>query len=90
MTILSFPLQVSNTVKANRRQTDQLLSYFDSAAEGSRHLLSKAVRKFEGGAEEYVLARYLWSGPPGGGDTLRLGLFATLGALPLLMVVCRH
>jgi hypothetical protein len=36
------------------------------------------VRKFESGGEEHSLVRYLWAGPPGGGDTLRLGLFATL------------
>jgi len=55
-----------------------VLSYLDSVTESSRHLLSRAVKKFESGGEEYGIPRFIWSGPVGGGDTFRLGLFATL------------
>jgi hypothetical protein len=55
-----------------------LLSYFDTLAAGSRHLLSKNVRRFDYRGEEYSIPRFLWSGPPGGGDIFRLGIFATL------------
>jgi murein peptide amidase A len=61
-----------------QRQTDQVLSYLDSVSESSRHLLSRAVKKFECGGQEYGIPRFIWSGPVGGGDTFRLGLFATL------------
>lgn len=64
--------------EASPRQSGQLPGFFQSVAESSRHVLSMTVRKFESGGEEHSLVRYLWAGPPGGGDTLRLGLFATL------------
>lgn len=76
MTLVNPP--VALPVKSNRRHIDQLLRPFDSLAETSRHLLSKSVRKFDCHGEEYGIPRYIWSGPPGGGDTFRLGLFATL------------
>ncbi|MCI0540479.1 MAG: succinylglutamate desuccinylase/aspartoacylase family protein [Verrucomicrobiales bacterium] len=78
MTLVNPLSPVSPPAKASRRSFEQLLAAFDSVADGSRHLLSRAVRKFESGGEEYFIPRYLWSGPPGGGDTFRLGLFATL------------
>lgn len=78
MTLVNPPTPVSPTPKASRRSLDQLLATFDSVADSSRHLLSKAVRKFDCDGEEYALPRYIWSGPPGGGDIFRLGLFATL------------
>jgi murein peptide amidase A len=64
--------------EANPRQSGQLPVFFQSLAESSRHVLSMTVRKFESGGKEHALVRYIWAGPPGGGDTLRLGLFATL------------
>lgn len=57
---------------------DRLLRYFDAVADNSRHLLSRAVKKFEVGGAEYGIPRFIWAGPPGGGETFRLGLFATL------------
>jgi len=70
----STPAQESN----GSLQPDRLLRYFDSVAEKSGHLLSKAVKKFDANGEEYGIPRYIWAGPPGGNDTFRLGLFATL------------
>lgn len=60
------------------RAVDRLLPYFDSVAENSRHLLSRAVRRFEVNGTEYGLPRFIWAGPNGGGDGFRLGIFATL------------
>lgn len=57
---------------------DRLLRYFDTVADNSRHLLSRAVKKFEVGGVEYGLPRFIWAGPAGGGETFRLGIFATL------------
>jgi protein MpaA len=71
---LSPPAKESN----GSRQPDRLFRYFDSVAEKSGHLLSKAVRKFDVNGEEYGIPRFIWAGPPGGNDTFRLGLFATL------------
>lgn len=57
---------------------DRLLRYFDAVADNSRHLLSRAVKKFEVDGVEYGIPRFIWAGPPGGGETFRLGIFATL------------
>src|SRR5436190_18062623 len=76
--VKSTPPQLAPTNADPSRQSDRLLSYFDSVAESSRHLLSRAVKKFEFGGEEYGIPRFIWSGPAGGGDTFRLGLFATV------------
>src|SRR6187401_1280445 len=64
--------------RLKRRKPEQLLHYFDSVAASSRHLLSRAVKKFEVTGEEYGIARYLWAGPAAGHEPFRLGIFATL------------
>lgn len=61
-----------------RRSISQLLEYFDSITDYSPQVLGKSILSFHSGGEEYGIPRYLWSGPSGGGDTFRLGLFATL------------
>ena len=90
MAIVNLPTPISSSANAGRGQIGPLLRFFDFVAEVSRHVLSKGVRRFESGGQEYAIARYAWSGPAGGGDPLRLGLFATLngdepeGALALI------
>ena len=49
----------------------------DAVAEHSRHLISKSLGTFESGDGTYALPRYLFVGPRGGGDVLRIGIFAT-------------
>ncbi|MEY2409349.1 MAG: murein peptide amidase [Verrucomicrobiota bacterium] len=78
MTLVNSSTPVALAPTASRRKSDQLLGYFDSVAEDSRHLLSKTVRKFDCGETQHGIPRFLWSGPPGGGDTFRLGIFAAL------------
>ena len=76
--VISAPQKLAPINASQPRQPDQLLGYLDSLTESSRHLLSRAVRKFEFDGKEYGIPRFIWSGPAGGGDTFRLGLFATL------------
>ncbi|MFM7100897.1 MAG: succinylglutamate desuccinylase/aspartoacylase family protein [Verrucomicrobiota bacterium] len=80
----------SGATPTPRRRTARLLAPLDRLAESSRWLLSKSLGRFNSDGREYTLPRYLFAGPPGGGDRFRLGLFATLhgdepeGALGLI------
>ncbi|MFM8360569.1 MAG: hypothetical protein ACKOET_18625, partial [Verrucomicrobiota bacterium] len=80
----------SGATPTPRRRTARLLAPLDRLAESSRWLLSKSLGRFNSDEREYTLPRYLFAGPPGGGDRFRLGLFATLhgdeleGALGLI------
>ncbi|MFO1511705.1 MAG: hypothetical protein U1F83_02140 [Verrucomicrobiota bacterium] len=78
MTVVNSKLSPPAPESKDSRQPDRLLRYFDSVAEKSGHLLSKAVKTFESGGERYGIPRFIWAGPPGGNDTFRLGIFATL------------
>jgi hypothetical protein len=44
----------------------------------SDHLLSKSFGEFENHGKTYRLPRYILLGPKGGGDTIRLGIFAVI------------
>lgn len=68
----------ASSVPREPQTPDRLLRHFDAVAENSWHLLSRAVKQFTAGGAAYGLPRYIWAGPPGGGETFRLGLFATL------------
>ena len=61
-----------------RRSVDRLLEPLDELAERSANFLSRSFGGFHCGGQRYELPRYVYLGPKGGGDTLRLGLFATL------------
>lgn len=61
-----------------RRPGESLLRYFYELSAGSRYLMSHAEWPVRHGNDEYALSRFLWAGPKGGGETLRIGLFATL------------
>ncbi|MCC6234819.1 MAG: M14 family metallocarboxypeptidase [Verrucomicrobiales bacterium] len=58
------------------RSADALLARWDALAQDSDHLLRKPLGEDSEGRP--ALPRYLFLGPRGGGDFLRLGLFATL------------
>lgn len=62
------------TDSAGRLRPDRLLAPFEELVEQSDYLLSKPLG-LEG---RFVLPRYVFMGPQGGGDTIRLGLFATI------------
>lgn len=76
-----------------RRQVDRLLIALDQLAEQSPYFLSKALGQFDNDGRTYTLPRYLFLGPKGGGDPIRLGIFATIhgdepeGALALTRFV---
>jgi predicted deacylase len=72
---------------------DRLLAQLDAAAENSDHLFKKHFGQFESGGQSYEMPRYLYLGPKGGGDIVRIGIFATIhgdepeGALALTRLV---
>jgi hypothetical protein len=72
---------------------DRLLAPLDFIAEASPHFLSKSFGHFESRGRTYNLPRYMYLGPKGGGDPIRLGVFATIhgdepeGALALTQFV---
>lgn len=61
-----------------KRSVERLLAPFDQIAESSPHFLSKSFGQFQSAGQSYSLPRYVYLGPKGGGDTLRIGIFATI------------
>ena len=65
----------------------------EQLAEFSPRLLGKSLREFECNGETYGLPRYVYLGPRGGGDRIRIGIFAAIhgdepeGALALVRFV---
>jgi hypothetical protein len=45
-------------------------------AEGSDYLIAGSAGEFEAGHQVYQIPRFIFMGPSGGGDTVRLGIFA--------------
>jgi len=76
-----------------RRSVERLLAPLDQLAENSPHFLSKSFGQFHSAGQTYSLPRYVYLGPKGGGDTIRIGIFATIhgdepeGALALTRFV---
>ena len=52
----------------------RLLEGLHELAENSRHIVSKSFGLFESHGREYNLPRYVFLGPKGGGDTIRIGI----------------
>lgn len=65
-------------VAPERRNLDRLLSMLDQIADTSPQFLSKSFGKFESAGRTYSLPRYVYLGPKGGGDTIRIGIFASI------------
>jgi len=61
-----------------RRSLDRLLAQLDQLAENSSQLIRKPFGQFEIEGRRYSLPRYIYLGPKGGGDTIRIGIFATI------------
>jgi predicted deacylase len=65
--------------KLERRPVERLLAPLAAAAENSRHFVSSnPLGQFESEGKTYSLPRYVYLGDKGGGDTIRLGIFATI------------
>jgi len=93
-TILDFSKTVARKqVFASKRAIDKLVAPFEEMALDSNYLLAKPLSEFESNERKYHLPRYVLLGPKGGGDTIRIGLFATLhgdepeGALALVRFI---
>jgi murein peptide amidase A len=93
-THLEFPKPVTRKqVVVDKRAMEKLLSPLDEIALNSPSLMAKPLGQFESNGQQYTLPRYLFIGPRGGGDTIRIGVFATLhgdepeGALGLLRFI---
>lgn len=71
-------LTKQGSVAAARRSATRLLEPLHELAEGSQHILSKSFGFFESHGHQYTLPRYVFLGPKGGGDTIRIGIFATI------------
>jgi len=90
-------LQHNSTLAVNsipeRRDMDRLLASLDELAENSSRLISKTLGQFENSGKAYRLPRYVYLGPKGGGDIIRIGIFAAIhgdepeGALALTRFV---
>ena len=56
----------------------KVLAALDGLAARSPHLISKSFGPFTSYGRDYILPRYVFVGPKGGGETVRLGIFATI------------
>ncbi|HMO64440.1 MAG TPA: succinylglutamate desuccinylase/aspartoacylase family protein [Verrucomicrobiota bacterium] len=78
--MIATPSRVSPVAAPSRarRSISRFLEPFEQLVGRSSRLLKKPLAEFTRGGETYHLPRYVFVGPKGGGDTLRLGLFATI------------
>ncbi len=61
-----------------RRSLDTVLGPLDEIAAGSSYLIANHGASFECGGESYPMPRYLFLGPRGGGEPIRIGVFAAI------------
>ena len=80
MSTILTPRQTSAAVNAypERRAVARLLAQLDQLAEYSPHFVSKSRGQFESAGQTYSLPRYIYVGSKGGGDAIRIGIFATI------------
>ncbi|HEY1172276.1 MAG TPA: succinylglutamate desuccinylase/aspartoacylase family protein [Verrucomicrobiae bacterium] len=69
---------LSRTTVAQRRSIANLLAPLNRLAETSPNLLVKSAGKFDHHGEAYDLPRYMFIGPKGGDEPIRIGLFAAI------------
>src|ERR1035437_7909541 len=78
---MPLPLIDSPTMKpvgAGRRAIPELLAPLNQIAADSPNLVANHGAQFKCGDQTYEMPRYLFIGPKGGDDTIRLGIFAGL------------
>lgn len=68
----------ASSAHAGRRAADRLLAQLDQVAENSDYFLKKPFGRIESGGQTHTLPRYVFLGPKGGGDIIRIGIFATI------------
>jgi len=67
---------VTKPVRAGRRSLTNLLMPLERTAATSLHLMANHGARFEHDGEAYEIPRYLFVGPKGGDESLRIGIFA--------------
>ena len=77
MKILTQSVAAQVQARRTRRLAD-LLAPIEELARQSAGLLSKPLAAFHVAGDEYQIPRYLFIGPRGGDDPIRLGLFAAI------------
>ena len=77
MKILTQSVAAQVQARRTRRLAD-LLAPVEELARQSAGLLSKPLAAFHVAGDEYQIPRYLFIGPRGGDDPIRLGLFAAI------------
>ncbi len=84
---------VSYRPPRERRSVERLLAPLAALAESSGRFTCRSLGNFEQGERSYSLPRFVYLGPKGGGDTIRIAVLATLqgdepeGALALARFV---
>ena len=79
--------------KSERRSIERLLAPLDELASSSSNFSSRLLGQFQRSNGLYRLPRYFYLGTKGGGDVIRIGIFATIhgdepeGALALARLV---
>ncbi|TAK94997.1 MAG: hypothetical protein EPO07_15875 [Verrucomicrobia bacterium] len=73
-------LSTMNSVRSSteRRAVNRLLRPLDQIAEQSPRVISKSLGQFESAGRDYSLPRYVYLGAQGGGDVIRIAIFATV------------
>jgi murein peptide amidase A len=91
---LELPTPISRKqIVAEKRSAERLLAPLDDLAANSSSFVARPLVKFNSRGQQYTLPRYLFLGPKGGGDIIRIGVFATIhgdepeGALGLVRFI---
>ncbi len=78
-TIVEAPTPVARKqIVADQRSAEKLLAPFDDLAARPPSVVAKPLVEFDSRGRKYTVPRYLWLGPKGGGDIIRIGSFATI------------
>jgi hypothetical protein len=79
--------------RRDRRSVERLLAPLEMVADSSPHFISKSLGQFENDGRTYSLPRFIYLGPKGGSEPIRIGILATIqgdepeGALALTRFV---
>ncbi len=78
-TTLSLPyLNAPQLTVVDQRAAEKFLAPLEEIASHSDYLIAKPLGEYERAGRSYQIPRYVFLGPQGGGDTIRLGIFATI------------
>jgi murein peptide amidase A len=78
MTTLTPPVETGSSAQHRLRSIPELLAPLDRLAEKSPNLIAKPAGRFELSGQTYHLPRYVFVGPKGGDDPIRIGIFASI------------